>query len=274
MPLFDASWFFKAHPASQSDPPITTAFASFFNPPTPDTFTSRSPTTEAPIPHVDRASPNAPPVETSGTPAPKTTKKKKRAANPVKSCGVCKDFSVLRKKKNPYAGVSGAAATSAAAAEGDGFASISTPTGIATSPSFISHPTSAGTPSQEQQQQQQQQIPTCPPDWEQLGRSTWTFLHSMAAYYPANPTPTEQLSMRAMITGLGRFYPCSYCSRHLRQEILRHPPDVSSNVALSRWFCEVHNEVNEREEKPQFDCSKVFERWKDGPPAGVECQDA
>ena len=41
-------------------------------------------------------------------------------------------------------------------------------------------------------------------------------------------------------------------------------PDTKDNQALSEWFCNVHNEVNERLGKPKFDCSKVMERWKDG----------
>ncbi|TPX67755.1 hypothetical protein SpCBS45565_g03547 [Spizellomyces sp. 'palustris'] len=110
----------------------------------------------------------------------------------------------------------------------------------------------------------------CPPDSGTLGSSTWTFLHTMAAYYPENPSVAEQYSMRNLISALGRFYPCGYCAEHLKGEVLRRPPDVSSNRALSQWFCEVHNEVNERQGKPPFDCTKVFERWRDGS-AGSEC---
>ena len=35
----------------------------------------------------------------------------------------------------------------------------------------------------------------CPPDVEQLGRSTWTFLHTTAAYYPENPSATQRSDM-------------------------------------------------------------------------------
>ncbi|MED6273348.1 hypothetical protein CHARACLAT_005437 [Characodon lateralis] len=41
-------------------------------------------------------------------------------------------------------------------------------------------------------------------------------------------------------------------------------PDTSSRHALSQWFCRLHNEVNVRLGKPEFDCSLVDERWKDG----------
>jgi mitochondrial FAD-linked sulfhydryl oxidase len=32
----------------------------------------------------------------------------------------------------------------------------------------------------------------CPPDKDELGRSTWTFLHTMAAYYPEEPSDADQ----------------------------------------------------------------------------------
>jgi FAD-linked sulfhydryl oxidase len=48
-----------------------------------------------------------------------------------------------------------------------------------------------------------------------------------------------------------------------------HPPDVSGRVALSRWLCERHNDVNERLGKDKFDCAKTDERWKDGPNDGT-----
>lgn len=98
-----------------------------------------------------------------------------------------------------------------------------------------------------------------------MGRATWTFLHTMAAYYPENPSQNEQDSMMGFIDGLSKFYPCNYCAEHLRDEIkLRNPPKVGSNVQLSEWFCQIHNEVNERQGKPRFDCSKVMMRWRTG----------
>ncbi|KAI8900803.1 ERV/ALR sulfhydryl oxidase domain-containing protein [Globomyces pollinis-pini] len=108
--------------------------------------------------------------------------------------------------------------------------------------------------------------PECPPDGPQLGRQTWAFLHTMAAYYPEKPTILDKSTMNSFIGGLARFYPCGYCADHLQTEIKVNPPKLDSNVELSNWFCQVHNEVNVRLGKPTFDCSKVLERWRDGPP--------
>ncbi len=106
-------------------------------------------------------------------------------------------------------------------------------------------------------------IEECPPDRGELGRSTWTFLHTMAAYYPEKATVTEQKIMLGFIQGLSLFYPCGDCASHFRHEMKDDPPKVKSNVELSDWFCQMHNKVNERQGKSKFDCSKVFERWRD-----------
>lgn len=110
----------------------------------------------------------------------------------------------------------------------------------------------------------------CPPDVEQLGRATWTFLHTTAAYYPERPTPTQRANMLSLLRSLPLLYPCSHCASHLGDELKDHPPDVSGRFGLSRWLCERHNEVNGRLGKQRFDCaiSKLDERWKDGPSDG------
>jgi len=110
--------------------------------------------------------------------------------------------------------------------------------------------------------------PHCPADVEQLGRATWTFLHTTAAYYPERPTPTQRANMLGLLIALPSLYPCSHCASHLEGKMEDHPPDVSGRVALSRWLCERHNDVNERLGKAKFDCEKTDERWKDGPSDG------
>ena len=109
---------------------------------------------------------------------------------------------------------------------------------------------------------------TCPPDVESLGRATWTFLHTTAAYYPDAPTPTQRAHMLQLLHALPRLYPCSHCAGDLGDRMRRRPPDVRSRSALSAWLCETHNEVNAVLGKPAFDCLRVDERWKDGPKDG------
>ncbi|RIA97812.1 FAD dependent sulfhydryl oxidase Erv1 [Glomus cerebriforme] len=108
----------------------------------------------------------------------------------------------------------------------------------------------------------------CPPDSEQLGKATWTFLHTMAAYYPEVPSYEQQRNMRTFLSTFSQFYPCWYCAEHLREEMVKIPPKVESRWSLGKWLCDMHNIVNERLGKPIFDCNKIDERWRDGPKDG------
>ncbi|PIA18209.1 hypothetical protein COEREDRAFT_91494 [Coemansia reversa NRRL 1564] len=108
----------------------------------------------------------------------------------------------------------------------------------------------------------------CPADSQTLGRATWTFLHTMAAYYPERADAQQQATMRTLLTSFSQFYPCGRCAAHLREEMTVHPPAVATRTELSQWMCRTHNTVNVMLGKPQFDCKRVDERWRDGPSDG------
>ena len=108
----------------------------------------------------------------------------------------------------------------------------------------------------------------CPVDKDDLGRASWTFLHTMAAYYPDKPTDSQRLEMRQFIELFSKFYPCSHCAADMRHDMSIDPPMVDSRKKFSLWMCNLHNKVNYKLGKPAFDCSKVDERWLTGPPNG------
>ena len=86
----------------------------------------------------------------------------------------------------------------------------------------------------------------------------------MAAYYPEKPTKDEETLMQNFITALSRFYPCEPCAIDFREDIKLNPPKTESRKELSLWWCGAHNRVNKKLGKPEFDCSKLDERWLDG----------
>ncbi|KAJ1896598.1 Flavin-linked sulfhydryl oxidase of the mitochondrial IMS, partial [Kickxella alabastrina] len=99
----------------------------------------------------------------------------------------------------------------------------------------------------------------CPPDSQVLGRATWTFLHTMAAYYPEKADSRQQGMMQSLLTSFSHFYPCGRCATHLRSEMEKHPPAVDTRAGLSQWMCQTHNKVNVMLGKDEFDCTKVDE---------------
>lgn len=110
--------------------------------------------------------------------------------------------------------------------------------------------------------------PDCPLDRMALGRNTWSLLHTMAAFYPKKPTVEDKNNMQEFIRLMSVLYPCKHCAHDFREDLKESPPKLDSMESLSLWFCEMHNKVNNKLNKPIFDCSKVDERWRTGPKNG------
>uniref|UniRef100_A0A803M2Q7 Sulfhydryl oxidase n=1 Tax=Chenopodium quinoa TaxID=63459 RepID=A0A803M2Q7_CHEQI len=68
---------------------------------------------------------------------------------------------------------------------------------------------------------------------EDLGRSTWTFLHTLAA----------QMAI------LSRMYPCKECADHFKEVLRANPVQAGSQAEFSQWLCHVHNVVNRSDQR-------------------------
>jgi FAD-linked sulfhydryl oxidase len=104
----------------------------------------------------------------------------------------------------------------------------------------------------------------CPLKYEELGNCGWGLLHTMAAYYPDQPSPIEQVRMKEFLERFAMFYPCGVCGDHMTEDLQINPPSTDSRSNLSRWMCQMHNRVNVRLGKAEFDCELVDQRWRDG----------
>jgi mitochondrial FAD-linked sulfhydryl oxidase len=104
----------------------------------------------------------------------------------------------------------------------------------------------------------------CPLDKDQLGRASWNLLHTIAAHYPDKPTPEQASTTKDFFRVLSHVYPCEHCATDMREDLKVNPPQVKSQTELSQWLCRFHNRVNVKLGKPEFDCSKVNQRWRDG----------
>ncbi|KAF7588554.1 hypothetical protein BBP40_005509 [Aspergillus hancockii] len=108
----------------------------------------------------------------------------------------------------------------------------------------------------------------CPPDVEALGRSTWTFLHSLTASYPVKASPEKQSEMRTFLKIFSRIYPCWVCADDfqtwMEEPTGRNEPRLAGRGDFGTWMCEAHNEVNRKLGKKEFDCRFWEERWRAG----------
>jgi FAD-linked sulfhydryl oxidase len=111
----------------------------------------------------------------------------------------------------------------------------------------------------------------CPPDREELGRHSWTLLHTLAAYFPVTPTAGQSEAALGFIRAIGLLYPCRHCAEDFQLGLEENPPRINSREELSVWMCEAHNRVNEQLGKPMFPCvlSKLDARWRKG---GKHCE--
>ena len=108
----------------------------------------------------------------------------------------------------------------------------------------------------------------CPPDVEELGRSTWTLLHTMTANYPERPSFQQQSETKQFLGLFGKMYPCWVCADDFRAWMSSgNEPRVSNREEFGKWMCEAHNHVNTRLGKPEFDCEQADARWRYYPDA-------
>lgn len=108
---------------------------------------------------------------------------------------------------------------------------------------------------------------------EELGRATWTLLHSVAAALPSDAQPLPRRQRKAfcqLVHSLAELYPCAECAEHFGRIVDARPPEraaaAGDAAAIRLWLCDAHNDVNEKLGKPRFDCSLVGARW-----AGMDC---
>lgn len=90
-----------------------------------------------------------------------------------------------------------------------------------------------------------------PPTKQELGQSSWTLLHTMAANFPDVPTARQRARVENFLRGLGDLYPCPICAAHFRGHLADHPVQTGSREALSLWLCEAHNEVSRTLDRPR-----------------------
>ncbi|GAA5916859.1 hypothetical protein JCM8208_001935 [Rhodotorula glutinis] len=88
----------------------------------------------------------------------------------------------------------------------------------------------------------------------ELGRASWKLLHTMAARFPEEPTAEQRDAFQSWLFLFSRLYPCGECAAEFQQLLRDHPPQTSSRGAASLYLCHLHNLVNARLGKDEYDC--------------------
>jgi len=99
------------------------------------------------------------------------------------------------------------------------------------------------------------------PSPEDVGRATWTLLHTIAAQMPDVLSFEQQRDASSLISSLARLYPCQSCAKDFQAIIQKTPPRLETKQELTDWLCDAHNVVNQKLGKKTFDCSLAKFRW-------------
>ncbi|KAH3663888.1 hypothetical protein OGAPHI_005291 [Ogataea philodendri] len=98
----------------------------------------------------------------------------------------------------------------------------------------------------------------------ELGNAAWKLFHTILARYPDTPSPDQKQHLADYIRTFALVYPCGDCARHFAGLLEKYPPQLSSRKTAALWGCHIHNQVNTRLSKPQYDCSTILEDYDCG----------
>lgn len=98
----------------------------------------------------------------------------------------------------------------------------------------------------------------------QLGNASWKLFHTILARYPDKPTVQERNTLENYIQLFAQVYPCGDCARHFQKLLKKYPPQTSSRKTAALWGCHVHNIVNEKLHKDEYDCTTILEDYDCG----------
>lgn len=98
----------------------------------------------------------------------------------------------------------------------------------------------------------------------ELGRALWRLFHTILARYPDQPTAVQRQTLGLYILLFAQVYPCGDCARHFHKLLTLYPPQLSSRTTAAMWGCDLHNKVNKRLGKADYDCTTVLEDYDCG----------
>jgi len=98
---------------------------------------------------------------------------------------------------------------------------------------------------------------------EELGNKAWTVLHLITGQYPEEPDAADKKNIEIFLKLFAQYYPCKECGSHFYKMLQDYPVQANSREELMKYLCALHNKVNKRLHKPEFNCDIVKNRWSD-----------
>lgn len=97
------------------------------------------------------------------------------------------------------------------------------------------------------------------------GQQYWSVLHYMSAHYPENPTPQEKNEMKQFLLCFPVILPCKKCQYHYKCFVKDHYEMLDdicqSRENLFKFFVDLHNQVNQRNQKPILSLHEAKQMW-------------
>eukprot|EP01069_Polyplicarium_translucidae_P007963 Polyplicarium_translucidae@DN3173_c0_g1_i7.p3 len=97
-----------------------------------------------------------------------------------------------------------------------------------------------------------QSCPVPPPDRRELGRASWTFLHSVSANAPAKMSRAQGKKFDTWMKAFSSLYPCSTCRPGFERQVAAHRrPAVRGREEFVLWMGQFHNLINKEIGAPE-----------------------
>lgn len=110
-------------------------------------------------------------------------------------------------------------------------------------------------------------IPHAKPSKERMGFFTWSYMHSLLANIECGKDdkmdPIVKKRVLDLISLIQKTFPCPTCSQDFKELLEKYPADhIETKKELGIWLCKLHNLVNVKLKKSEFNCAKLDETYK------------
>jgi len=93
------------------------------------------------------------------------------------------------------------------------------------------------------------------------GSQGWHFIHAVALTFPNEPTEQDKENYNKFFYSLPDVLPCPSCGLNFAEKLEKTPPNLENQESLWRWTVDVHNEVNQKNDKPILSYDEAFSEF-------------